>query len=35
MHKAPLTALAAAIRDEFDVAILDMQVDRQVTAYGT
>ena len=35
MHKAPLTALASWLRNDADVAILDMQVDRTQTAYGT
>lgn len=35
MHKAPLTAVAAWLRDDADVQILDMQMKRDVTAYGT
>lgn len=35
MHKAPITALAAWLRDSADVEILDMQATRDVTSYGT
>ena len=35
MHKAPLTALASWVRDDVDVSILDMQIDRTQTPYGT
>lgn len=35
MHKAPITALAAWLRDCAEVHILDMQADRQVNSYGT
>jgi hypothetical protein len=35
MHKAPITALAAWLRDSADVGILDMQSTRDVTSYGT
>jgi hypothetical protein len=34
MHKAPLTALASWLRDDAEVSILDMQVDRTQTPYG-
>jgi hopanoid C-3 methylase len=35
MHKAPLTALAAWLRDDADVQVLDMQIDRKETVYGS